>query len=242
MAAIIERIVASGHGRLSPSFLAVHSTANPGATAENHASYWSGAGADYAVHLVSDWERCLHCVPYDRLCWQVGNGNSMCEGIEICEATNEADFLRGLEVARAAILERLDAHGWTVDGNVRSHLWFTQTYGGSDHTDPIPYLERFGWTWERFIGYLKEGDYMPTVEEIWSYEINGVQARDRLQGTDEAANVARAQLTRTDDPSGRGIEMDMPTHLKYIAAKQAAMDEKIDGIVSMVASLVAQDK
>lgn len=155
--AISERIVAYGHGYLSPSFFAVHSTANPGATAANHANYWSN-NPDYAVHLVSDWNECLHTVPYDRLCWQVGNGNALCEGIEICEATTQIEFERGMAVAREAILERLTAHGWTVDDNVRSHLWFTQNYGGSDHSDPIPYLERFGWTWEKFVEYLKEDE------------------------------------------------------------------------------------
>lgn len=187
--AISERIVAYGHGYLSPSFFAVHSTANPGATAANHANYWSN-NPDYAVHLVSDWNECLHTVPYDRLCWQVGNGNALCEGIEICEATNYDDFIQGMAVARSVILERLEAHGWTVDGNVRSHLWFSQNYGGSDHSDPIPYLERFGWTWDRFISYLKEGDDEVTPEDIekivhgvWEYNWEGTAPEGNMYNT-----------------------------------------------------------
>ena len=58
MTAIEERIVANGHGALSPSYFCVHTTANTGATAENHASLWSRQ-PEYAVHLVSDWEKCL---------------------------------------------------------------------------------------------------------------------------------------------------------------------------------------
>ena len=53
MTAIEERIVANGHGALFPSYFCVHTTANTGATAENHASLWSRQ-PDYAVHLVSD--------------------------------------------------------------------------------------------------------------------------------------------------------------------------------------------
>ena len=110
MSVIKERIVNQGHGALTPSYFCVHSTANPGATAANHASLWS---RDYpnAVHLVSDWTEALHCVPYDRLCWQVGNGNRYVEGLEICEATNQADFQRGIEIAAQAVRERLAAHG-----------------------------------------------------------------------------------------------------------------------------------
>ena len=75
---IKEEIVNAGHGYLNPSLFAVHSTANPGATARNHRDLWS-RGYDYAVHLTSDWTEAIHCVPYDRLCWQVGNGNGTCE-------------------------------------------------------------------------------------------------------------------------------------------------------------------
>lgn len=239
---IEERIVAQGHGSLSPTYFAVHSTANPGATAENHASYWSGAGADYAVHLVSDWDKCLHCVPYDRLCWQVGNGNSTCEGLEICEAETYDEFIRGLEIAKEVILERLAAHGWTVDGNVRSHKWFTENYGGSDHTDPIPYFERFGWTWEMFIEYLKEDDMQ--ASDVWNYDIgegvagkNNLPAWQRLGWIHHDTSALYAELTRTDDPSGRGMECTTHEHVKWIAAKQAEMDAKLDAITTALEKL-----
>lgn len=156
MGAITERIVAQGHGALSPSYLCVHSTANPGATAANHASLWSREPA-YAVHLVSDWRECLHAVPYDRLCWQVGNGNPHVEGIEICEATNRADFDAGIGIAARAVAERLAAHGWGTDRLI-THREAARRWGGSDHTDPYPYFERFGYTWGAFVakvsGYL----------------------------------------------------------------------------------------
>lgn len=102
---IKEEIVNAGHGYLNPSLFAVHSTANPGATARNHRDLWS-RGYDYAVHLTSDWTEAIHCVPYDRLCWQVGNGNGTCEGIEICEATNASDFWRGIDIAADVIAQR----------------------------------------------------------------------------------------------------------------------------------------
>lgn len=154
MSVIIERIVNQGHGPLSPRFLAVHSTANPGATALNHVHLWS-RGYAYAVHLVSDWQACYHCVPYDRLCWQVGNGNSTCEGIEICEATTQADFDKGIEIAAKACAERLRAHGWGVD-RMHPHRWFSETFGGSDHTDPYPYFARWGYSWSAFVDRVQK--------------------------------------------------------------------------------------
>lgn len=154
MVQIKEEIVNQGHGYLSPSLFAVHSTANPGATARNHRDLWS-RGYDYAVHLTSDWKEAIHCVPYDRLCWQVGNGNTTCEGIEVCEATNASDFWKGIDIAADVIAQRLRAHGWGVD-RMHPHSWFSQTYGGSDHTDPIPYFSRYGYTWPAFIQLVQQ--------------------------------------------------------------------------------------
>lgn len=166
MSAIEERIVANGHGRLSPSYFAVHSTANPGATAENHASYWRN-NPDYAVHLVSDWSTCLHTVPYDRLCWHVGNGNGYCEGIELCEATTRGQFDAGIEVAARAVAERLRARGWGTDRLITHHQ-AAQKWGGSDHTDPDPYFAKWGYTWEKFVirvqGFM-EGEDVITEED-----------------------------------------------------------------------------
>jgi len=175
MPLIIEDIVASGHGPLSPIFFAVHSTANPGASARNHATYWKN-NPDYAVHLVSDWNEALHTVPYNALCWQVGNGNSTCEGLEICEATNSADFRKGIDIAVSVVQERIKAHGWNVS-SVKSHLWFSENYGGSDHTDPIPYFTKWGYTWEQFlqeVGSQKTATDEETEENMQCiYQPNG---------------------------------------------------------------------
>lgn len=148
MSVIQERIVNNGHGGLSPSYFCVHSTANVGATAANHVSLWS-RGYDYAVHLVSDWREAYHTVPYSRLCWQVGNGNRFVEGLEICEATNREDFERGVTLAAQVVRERLAAHGWGVDRLI-CHAEASRMWGGSDHTDPLPYFNRWGYSWEQF--------------------------------------------------------------------------------------------
>ena len=267
MAAIIEAIVASGHGTLISQYFAVHSTANPGATAANHVSYWRNS-PDYAVHLVSDWEEAYHTVPYDRICWQVGNGNAVCEGLEICEATNREDFERGLEVARSVILQRLAAHGWTVDGNVRSHDWFTRIYGGSDHTDPLPYFNRWGWTWDMFTTFLKEEDMTPA--DVWNYTYDnspncfnalhwaynelsrtdnanglgpdsGVNMFGRICAIDGYTGKAAEQLTRTDDPTGRGQQANLYDRVAWMAkkqedmmARQEAIDGKMDRLLDMM--------
>lgn len=227
---IIKRIVAPGHGTFTkpnPIYFAVHSTANPGATAANHVSYWTHT-PDYAVHFVSDWDTAYQCVELDRKCWQVGNGNYTCIGLEICEPKgNDPDkFMRGLEMARSVILQTLERYGWTVDGAVRSHKWFTNNYGGSDHTDPIPYFQRYGWTWDRFIEYLKEGEETMTPDQmkqlanvIWSHDNHGYQVEETYR-----------EVMRTDDPTGRGNNMKDHDHLKYIAKAIQEMNTRLSVI------------
>lgn len=177
MVQIKEEIANWGHGYLAPSMFAVHSTANPGATARNHRNLWAG-GWDYAVHLVSDWDEAIHCVPYDALCWQVGNGNATCEGLEICEATNANDFWLGIDIAVDVVAQRLAAHGWGVD-RMHPHQWFAQVYGGSDHTDPIPYFSRFGYNWGAFTQLVQQ-------------KLNGETAEQEV-------DIMAAMMIRNDD-------------------------------------------
>ena len=154
MSIIQEKIVNNGHGALSSSYFCVHSTANPGASAANHVSLWS-RDYEYAVHLVSDWTEAYHTVPYDRLCYQVGNGNSLVEGLEICEAINQEDFMKGIQIAAQVVRERLAAHGWGVVRLI-THNDASQRWGGSDHTDPLPYFARFNYTWQDFVNLVQD--------------------------------------------------------------------------------------
>ena len=79
---------------------------------------------------------------------------------------------------------------------------------------------------------VTDTDIKMIAEAVWNFSQNGVLCRDRLQGTDEAACEARRQLTRTDDCSGRGMDLNLHDHVKWMAAKQAEMAEKLDAIIA----------
>ena len=89
----VNSYVSSGHGWLNASYLVIHETANPGASARNHVNYWRGNDT-YAVHHVMELDGSIvyNTVPENRLCWHVGNGNGYTIGIELAHATNAADF------------------------------------------------------------------------------------------------------------------------------------------------------
>lgn len=77
---------------------------------------------------------------------------------------------------------------------------------------------------------MTDQDYDKIAERVWNFIQNGVRCRDRLQGTDEAVNECRYQLTRTDDPTGRGMTNNIYDHVKYIAAKISGIDSRLEEI------------
>ena len=213
---IRQDIVNDGHGPLNPSMLAVHSTANPGATARNHRDLWS-RGYDYAVHYTSDWCEAYHTVPDNRMCWQVGNGNATCVGIEICEATNKTDFDRGIQIAADVCAQILRKHGWGVD-RMHPHQWFSQVYGGSDHTDPFPYFNRFGYSWNAFVRLVQDKmNNKPTAAQTVAQlkkENKNMHVIFRKKGTQElyVADMAAGQYRHI--PS-----MNVLKTMKYVYSK-----------------------
>ena len=176
---IIDDFVSNGHGSLSPSYIVIHETANPGATAKNHRDYWARDDT-YAVHYVGDWTGVIyHCVPDNRLCWQVGNGNPYVVGIELCHATNQSDFNKvwNLGVEWAAMM--LTRYGWGIDRLI-SHNDCTNWWGGSDHTDPLGYFNEYGKSWAQFKNEVDKymGGEMLTKEDantIWAFDNWGDQ-------------------------------------------------------------------
>lgn len=183
MSIIKEKIVSQGHGAFSPSYFCVHSTSNPGATAANHVTYWGNNPTISMTHLVSDWKEAYHTVPYDRMCHQVGNGNRYVEGIEICEATNPSDFMRGIVIAAQVVRERLAARGWGVDRLI-THDMARRMWGGTDHTDPNEYFATYGYSWDHFIQLVEQGDNMAITQDdlnaiagaVWGYQYDPAQA------------------------------------------------------------------
>ena len=151
---LIKSIVSNGHGSLNASYIVIHETANPGATAKNHRDYWNNDDT-YAVHYTLDWTGdCYYCVPENRLCWQVGNGNPYVIGIELCHATNASQFNNVWKGGVQWAAWQLKKHGWGIDRLI-SHNECRTKWGGTDHTDPDDYFAKFGKTWSQFKAAVK---------------------------------------------------------------------------------------
>lgn len=164
---LVEKIVNRGHGYASPSYLAIHETSNPGASAANHVRLYGSGTWQYAVQYVCDWTGTVyHCVPDDRKAWAVGNGNSKCVNLEICHATNGDDFERAYGTAVEFAAWYLGKRGWGMDRLI-SHDDARRMWGGTDHTDPIDYFREYGKSWQQFCSDVQDalgGAYTPKHE------------------------------------------------------------------------------
>lgn len=162
----VESIVTYGHGYNDAGYLVVHETANPGASAANHVSYWSGY-PDYAVHYVMelDGSTVYHTMPDWALAWHVGNGNYQTVGIELAHATNWADFSSQWDEAVKWCGDYLIQRGWGVD-RMLSHNECRWIWGGTDHTDPTGYFADYGRSWDEFeaaVASYMGGSWQPSA-------------------------------------------------------------------------------
>lgn len=234
---IQERIINWGHGYMEPRYLVIHETANPGATALNHVNYWANNPDVCMAHYVTDWEGIVyHCVPDDRICWHVGNGNYCTVGIELCHAMKQTNFDRVWDTAVEFAAWFLSERGWGIDRLI-SHNDCISMWGGTDHTDPLSYFQQFGKSWVQFKQEVQERleDDMPSAQEVaqavWAQDINGHSAGERLY-------LDNVQLFDRKDYSGRGKDGSTPIErLTWMAAKQEKMQESIDKLAEQVAKI-----
>lgn len=162
---IIERIVSNGHGPADPRFLVIHDTDDPGADANRLWAWWdseNGRIQGYQVHYVVDWNGTLiHAVPDDRKAWHCGNGNSRSIGLEICVPKDASLYPQVWQYAVEAAKTILNKHGWSTDRMV-SHKYAADTWGGSDHQDPIAFFAKMGHTWGDFVAAVNGQEVGPT--------------------------------------------------------------------------------
>ena len=164
-----ETICNQGHGSITPQYLVIHETANPGASAYNHYRLYS-RGYSYAVHYVMELDGSVvyHTMADDRKSWSVGNGNSRVVSIELAHATNKADFDKQWEQAVKWAGDYLNSRGWGIDRMI-SHNDARRMWGGTDHTDPLGYFMQYGRSWNQFkqavAAYMGTGQVGGTVEQ-----------------------------------------------------------------------------
>lgn len=134
--------------------------------------------------------------------------------------------------------------GWTHlwhDG-LNGNVWLHREIPGTDHAG-CPDLAPNGLDINYVIdkaNQLLQGDDM-SAEDVWNFDQNGVKMRDRMQGTDAAANATRTELFRLS-------QWDDKTHaspLGNLVIEQpvqggAKLGDRIAGIDNKTSQLITQ--
>lgn len=210
----VNRYVSSGHGYLNASYLVIHETANPGASAYNHTLLWARDDT-YAVHHVMelDGSTVYNTVAENRLCWHVGNGNGYTIGIELAHATNASDFAKQWGEAVKWAGDELRAHGWDTS-RLLSHYEAARRWGGSDHTDPTGYFRSYGKTWLEFKQAVSAYLGIGYVAPIAPTDGNGGTYRP-------STSAARSSFPKS---TGKSVGIHYALHNRYGAWNEAVTD------------------
>lgn len=75
------------------------------------------------------------------------------------------------------------------------------------------------------------------ADKVVNYELNGVLLRDRIIGTDNAANGANNKLADTSDPTGRDMNLTTHDHVKWLAKNQQDVINAIKALQDSVDAL-----
>ena len=137
----------------TPLGLCLHSTADAGATAQQIRDYFNSHNGA-SSHFVVDWTEALWDPGHAEVAWGAGvTANERFLHLEACEPTNgpagfgqfHACYTRWI----AAAADVLEAYKWPCDdAHVWSHARVSSVWRETDHRDPLPWLARWGKTWD----------------------------------------------------------------------------------------------
>jgi len=139
---------------LSPQGFVIHSTATPGATAQNEHDYFNSGDRQASSHYFVDATGIIRCIPESERAWHAGaTANSKFLSVEMCEVS---PFDQVWSKTVWLVADACVRYGWSTGPNVYSHRGISAMYGETDHTDPIQFLANNGKTWDQLLSAIDE--------------------------------------------------------------------------------------
>lgn len=161
------------HEPLSPEGLVIHSTATPGATAQNEYVYYNTGERQASAHYFGDWQEIIRCVPENEKAWHAGaTANKKYLSYEICEpkdtdSDRQGKFEKTWNNAVWFAADCFIRYGWKFPQVLFSHDAISRLYKETDHTDPIGFFAKYNKSWTDFINSVqKEIDKLKGVTKM----------------------------------------------------------------------------
>lgn len=145
-------------------------------------------------------------------------------------------------------------YGWTHlwHNGLKGNVWLHREIPGTDHYG-CPDNTINGLNVDHIIhkaNQILEGEDDMSAEDVWNFDQNGVKMRDRMQGTDTAANATKTELFRLSkwdnkthaSPLGNlVIEQPVQGGAK-LGDRVAGIDNKTSQLITQVTALTAAVK
>lgn len=160
------------------NFIIAHSTANIDAGGRNEASYMQRMAVSNKAytHAIADTDKVYIIGEPGYVAWGAGNINPYSPfQIELAEYSNKDKAKAAYANYISAIREYAAKYGipLVLDGKgngIKSHLYASQTYGGSDHSDPYGYLTSIGISKAQFAKDIANG--VSVGSTVWKENTN----------------------------------------------------------------------
>jgi len=137
---------------LNPQGFVIHSTADPGATAQNEHDFFNSGDRQASAHYFVDWSQTINTVPELEQAWHAGpTANRKYLSAEMCEPEtyNPVQFLETWLRTISLVSDACRRYGWGKD-KIFSHADISNTYHETDHLDPVSFFAQYGKTMDDF--------------------------------------------------------------------------------------------
>lgn len=167
---------------LTPIGWVVHSTATPNAPDENIATYFATHDADASCHYAVDWDSITAIIPECEMAYHAGyQANIRFLSVEMCETDDPVKFAEVWKRTVWLLADSCQRHCWSPDVAIHSHLWASNTYKETNHTDPYDFFKQHGKTMEDLLRDVKK-----QMEKRFSDVEDGYWAKDIIEAIADA--------------------------------------------------------
>ncbi|RMC47275.1 SLAP domain-containing protein [Lactobacillus sp. ESL0228] len=195
-----------------PEGIVIHETATPGASAYNEAIYFNREWMNmYSyVHAFVDSQQVIQMMTPNYGVWGAGaNANNRFIQIELCQENTRDNFAKSVNndaIYAAKLLHRYNLVPSnacnTGSGTIWSHHAVSRFLGGTNHTDPDGYFNKWGYSMDQFYSLVK-----------YYYDLQGA---DTGAKPDAGNNNSATDTGQSDVGAGKDTTSKLPAGNKTL--------------------------
>lgn len=153
---------------------------NPSNEANYMAQHWQDAFTHYIVGVENGQAVIYELADPNYICWGCGHeGNQRFVQAELCMTDDPAEFKLMYDAwvwLGAKVLHDKKLGVSPAPGTAWAHVDVTRLLGGTDHQDPIAYLQKFNITWTQHVANV-----LAVYKEMEAYKMTAEDANKLIQ-------------------------------------------------------------